>query len=217
VRFWEIHFPPPISIFLELELFWQVSDCLSRKIFWDLAELNLIIQIVCKSQKHYKIVYKSCGMLKIWHNLCDFEKSTFHLKSVLSWSWNFSDMSQIVCQGKSFEISQSSIWLYKMYAKVENSMKWYTNHIIGWKYDIIYVIFGKSTFHLPSVFSSSKNFSDKSQIVCQGKFFEISQSSIWLYKMYAKVKNPKKWYINHVNCWKLWHNLCDFEKSIFHL
>jgi len=42
--FESIHFSPPISIFLELELFWQVSDCLSRKYFRDLAELDLITQ-----------------------------------------------------------------------------------------------------------------------------------------------------------------------------
>ena len=215
--FWEIQFPPPISIFLELELFWWVPDCLSRKFFWDLAKLNLIIQNVCKSQKPYEIVYKSCKMLKLWHNLCDFEKFTFHLQSVFSWSWNFSDKSQIVCQGNFFDISQSSIWLYKMYAKVKNPMKWCINRVNCWELWHNICDFEKSTFHLQSVFSWSWNFSDKSQIVCQGKFCEISQSSIWLYKMYAKVKNHMKWYINHVNCWELWHNLCDFEKFTFHL
>ena len=48
-------------------------------------------------------------------------------------------------------------------------------------------------------------------------FFEISQSSIWLYKNVRKKSKTMKWYINHVNCRNLWHNLCDFEKSTFHL
>ena len=39
--------------FLELEHFWQVSDCLSRKFFWDLAEPIVIIP---KNTKVWKIM-----------------------------------------------------------------------------------------------------------------------------------------------------------------
>jgi len=41
--------------FLELELFWQVSDCLSRKFFWDLAEPFVIIPIITKVRKYSKL------------------------------------------------------------------------------------------------------------------------------------------------------------------
>ena len=42
--------------FLELEFLWQVSDCLSRKFFWDLAEPIVIIQKTQKSIKPRKCI-----------------------------------------------------------------------------------------------------------------------------------------------------------------
>jgi len=188
VWFWEIHFPPPIRIFLELELFWQVSDCLSRKNFWDLAKLNLIIQNVCKSQKPYEMVYKSSKMLKIWHNLCDFEKSSFHLQSVFPRSWNFSDKSQIVCQGKFFEISQSSIWLYKMYAKAKNLMKWYINQVKCWKYGIICVILRNPVSTSNQYFPGAGTFLVSPRLFVKEKFLRSRKAQSDYTKCMQKLK-----------------------------
>ena len=43
---------------LELELFWQVSDFLSRNFFCDLAEPNVIIPKTRKSEKCLEIIHK---------------------------------------------------------------------------------------------------------------------------------------------------------------
>jgi len=165
-------------------------------------------------------------------------------------SWNFSDKSQIVCQENIFEISQSSIWLYKKsceilmilsqigrfwvntlftshqyfpgagtfltslrlfvkkiflrsrkaqsdYTKSPKSRKTqnYTqNRVKYWWFCHKFAILSQYTFHLPSVFSWSWNFSDKSQIVCRENIFEISQSSIWLHKNSKKSKTLQTMY-----------------------
>jgi len=81
--------------FLELELFWQVSDCLSRKFFWDLAEPNVIIPINIKVWKYSKIVRKYTFSCNFRQKIVIFENCTFLLRSVdfleLELFWQVSD------------------------------------------------------------------------------------------------------------------------------
>ena len=84
-----------------------------RKFFWDLAELNMIIQKHAKVEKHWKCIQITW---KLWYLVIKsviLINSPFTSNKYISWSWNFSNKSQIVCQGKNLWDLQSFIWLYK--------------------------------------------------------------------------------------------------------
>jgi len=68
--------------FLELQIFGQVSDCLSRKIFRNLAVPIVVIQQTQKSKNHRNYALNTPYWCKFLLDLDVFEKSTFFLKSV---------------------------------------------------------------------------------------------------------------------------------------
>ena len=106
--------------FLELEIFWQISDCLSKKFFWDLAEPIVLIQKTQKSEKHRKyalnIAYRCKFLLKL-DVLRNPHSSSYQY---ISWSWKFFGKSQIVCQRNFSEISQSPSYLFKKHKSLKN-------------------------------------------------------------------------------------------------
>jgi len=100
------YFPGAGTFLTSLRLFVE-------KIFFEISQSSIWLYKIPKTQNRSNNTQNMSKCLWLWHNVRDSEKSTFHLQSVFSRSWNFSDKSQIVCRENIFEISQSSIWLYK--------------------------------------------------------------------------------------------------------
>ena len=125
-------------------------------------------------------------------------------------SWNFSDKSQIVCQENIFEISQSSIWLYKKSLKSKNPEM----HTKSCKYRQFCHKIGR--FWVNTLFSSHQYFPGAGTLLTSlrlfvEKIFLRSRRARSDYTKSLKSQKPYKLCINRVNFWQLCHKLLDFE------
>jgi len=100
--------------FLELELFWQVSDCLSRNFFRDLAEPNVIIPKNTKVWKYSKI-YIKCTI-------------SCHFRLILLWFWELYIPPQIFrFLGAGTFLTSLRLFVKKIFLRSRRAHRDYTN------------------------------------------------------------------------------------------
>ena len=138
----------PSVFFLELELFWQVSDGLSKKIFLRSRRAQYDYTKICKIRKTLKNVYKT--VWKWWYlviNLVILRNSFFTSNQCSPGAGTFLTSLRWFVKENFSEISQSSIWLYQNMQKLK-TLRMYAKYVKIVRFSHKFSDFDKFTVHI---------------------------------------------------------------------
>ena len=191
--FWETHFDPQFCIFPAAGTFLTILRLFVKKIFLRSRKAQ---SDYTKSPKSRKIPKRTKNRVNIDNSVTNWAiwvNTLFTSHQYFPGAGTFLTSLRLFVE-KIFLRSRRARSDYTKSLKSQESNKLCMNHVFFDNSAINCLILSKFTFRLSSVFSWSWNFSDKSQIVCRENICEISQSSIWLYKMSKKSKTLKTAY-----------------------
>ena len=117
--------------FLELELLWQVSDVLSRKIFLRSRTAQYDYTTICKSRKIEKCLQIVCKWWYLVMNSAILRNSFFTSNQCAPGAGTSLTSLRWFVKEKFSEISQSSTWLYQNMQKLKKLRNVYSLHENG--------------------------------------------------------------------------------------